>query len=292
MGVQINFLSISAFFAALRPADSAFKTAEVNEPHFEPHSEPHIRTQGSVGTSRRTSTKTLVEDQDETPMEMVTWVAGVGDLCNGSSKTVLDLERPVRRILYSEMSTRPTCPLKDTNNKRSALQRHCEFWDTNGDGFIYPWDIFIGFRRLGFNLALCLWAAVTMALCSSYATQTSWLPHPMFAINLNNIHCSRHGSTTGAYDLDSELDTRRFEAIFDKYAAGKHYLTGQSLYEIWRGQCVANDWFGWFAGGLEWIAMYILLWPEDGKMYKDDVRGVYDGSIFWKIAEERAQKRK
>jgi hypothetical protein len=36
--------------------------------------------------------------------------------------------------------------------------------------------------------------------------------------------------------------------------------------------------------------MYILLWPQDGRMRKEDVRGVYDGSIFWKIAEARAQE--
>lgn len=38
------------------------------------------------------------------------------------------------------------------------------------------------------------------------------------------------------------------------------------------------------------IAAYILLWPEDGRMYKDEIRGIYDGTIFWKIAEARAQK--
>ena len=43
---------------------------------------------------------------------------------------------------------------KDT--RRSALRRHCDFWDADQDGVIYPWDIFIGFRKLGFNIALCL----------------------------------------------------------------------------------------------------------------------------------------
>ncbi|CAN9083640.1 unnamed protein product [Alternaria alternata] len=146
------------------------------------------------------------------------------------------------------------------------------------------------FRKLGFNIALCLWAAVTMAACSSYSTQKSFLPHPLFAIYLDNVNRNRHGSTTGAYDLDAELDTRRFDAIFEKYAKGKDYLTWRTMYDVWAGQCCANDFFGWFAGGLEWIAMYILLWPQDGRMHRDDIRGVYDGSIFWKIAEARARK--
>ena len=38
--------------------------------------------------------------------------------------------------------------------------------------------------------------------------------------------------------------------------------------------------------------MYILLWPEDGVMSKADVRGVFDGSIFYSIAEQRARASK
>jgi hypothetical protein len=30
-----------------------------------------------------------------------------------------------------------------------------------------------------------------------------------------------------------------------------------------------------------------MLWPEDGKMWKEDNRGIYDGSIFFTIAERR-----
>ena len=37
------------------------------------------------------------------------------------------------------------------------------------------------------------------------------------------------------------------------------------------------------------LATYILLWPEDGVMKKEDVRCVYDGSIFVDIASKRAR---
>jgi hypothetical protein len=59
--------------------------------------------------------------------------------------------------------------------------------------------------------------------------------------------------------LDAELDTRRFDGIFEKYAEGKDYLTLRTRYDVWSGQCYAND-FGWFAGGLEcesWSAFVI-----------------------------------
>ncbi|KAJ4311694.1 hypothetical protein N0V94_007814 [Neodidymelliopsis sp. IMI 364377] len=179
---------------------------------------------------------------------------------------------------------------QDRSHVRSALRRHCDFWDRNGDGIIYPWDIYVGFQRLGFHFILCLWAAVTMAIAASYNTQASWIPHPLFAIDLNNINSNRHGSSTGTYDMDGELDERRFDAIFSKYARGKDYLTLWSTYKVWRNQRCGLDFFGWFAGGLEWIAMYILLWPEDGVMSKEDVRGVFDGTMFYTIAERRELK--
>lgn len=37
--------------------------------------------------------------------------------------------------------------------------------------------------------------------------------------------------------------------------------------------------------------MYLLLWPEDGIIRKEDVRGVFDGSIFFKKAEETKMRR-
>jgi hypothetical protein len=38
------------------------------------------------------------------------------------------------------------------------------------------------------------------------------------------------------------------------------------------------------------IATYIMLWPEDGRMMKEDIRGIYDGSIFYTIASRRAKE--
>ena len=35
-------------------------------------------------------------------------------------------------------------------------------------------------------------------------------------------------------------------------------------------------------------ATYIMLWPEDGVLKREDVRRVYDGSIFVDIASKRA----
>jgi hypothetical protein len=34
------------------------------------------------------------------------------------------------------------------------------------------------------------------------------------------------------------------------------------------------------------IGAYLLIWPEDGVMRKEDIRGIYDGSIFYRKADE------
>jgi hypothetical protein len=39
------------------------------------------------------------------------------------------------------------------------------------------------------------------------------------------------------------------------------------------------------------IATYILLWPADGRMMKEDIRRIYDGSLFYVIAERRSKKK-
>ncbi|RYN21595.1 hypothetical protein AA0120_g4579 [Alternaria tenuissima] len=222
------------------------------------------------GQSNPILKKTLVDvHHNLSTLKNVSWLPGVGDIYNGTpggggGGEGIAISHPYesRHCLSpwpSSSLTRRGTPMLDKgrqpegakDTRRSALRRHCDFWDADQDGVIYPWDIFIGFRKLGFNIALCLWAAVTMAACSSYSTQKSFLPHPLFAIYLDNVNRNRHGSTTGAYDLDAELDTRRFDAIFEKYAKGKDYLTWRTMYGVWAGQCCANDFFGWFAGGLE-----------------------------------------
>jgi len=39
------------------------------------------------------------------------------------------------------------------------------------------------------------------------------------------------------------------------------------------------------------LATYLLLWPDDGIMRKDDIRGIYDGSIFYKKEAEYQRKK-
>lgn len=66
----------------------------------------------------------------------------------------------------------------------------------------------------------------------------------------------------------------------------KSRMTGEDLFLC---LCLRGKWnecADWCVlGGATWL----MLWPEDGKMMKDDIRATFDGSIFYVIAERRAK---
>jgi peroxygenase len=161
----------------------------------------------------------------------------------------------------------------------------------NVPGIIYPHDTFIGFQRLGFNVLLCILSVLIIHFFFSYPSCPSILPDPLFRIYISRIHATKHGSDTGTYDNEGRFVPQKFEDIFAKYADGRDYLTLSDVARVVKGQRVILDPVG--AGGavFEWAATYILLWPEDGRMMKEDVRGVYDGSLFYRVAEKREGKR-
>jgi len=108
---------------------------------------------------------------------------------------------------------------------------------------------------------------------------------------MDRVHKTKHGSDTAAFDNEGRFRPQNFEDLFTKYDAGdKGGLDASDILRLLKGQRVVLDPFGWLAASLEWLALYLLLWPEDGVMRKDDVRRSYDGSIFQHKADEYASK--
>jgi hypothetical protein len=173
------------------------------------------------------------------------------------------------------------------HRNQTVLQQHCDFFDRDRDGIIRPRDTYFGFRRLGFGVLLSLLAMAIIHLALAYPTQVSWVPDPRLRIHVDRIHHTKHGSDTGTYDGQGRFVPQHFEDIFAKYAAGRDYITLRGVVDLWRGQRCLADPFGWTAVFFEWLATYLLLWPEDGRMMKEDIRGIYDGSLFYTIAARR-----
>ncbi|KAF1957961.1 caleosin domain-containing protein [Byssothecium circinans] len=177
------------------------------------------------------------------------------------------------------------------HSHQTALQQHCDFFDTDHDGIIWPRDTFTGFYRLGFGIILSLLAVFIIHANFSYPTLPGWLPDPFFRLHVANIHKDKHGSDSGTYDHEGRFVPQKFEDMFSKYGKGKDYVTIWDVMDLMKGQRCIADPIGWGGAMFEWLATYIMLWPEDGKMRKEDIRGIYDGSIFYKIAEQRENQK-
>lgn len=198
-----------------------------------------------------------------------------------------------------------------------VLQQHCDFFDTDRDGVIWPIDTFVGFYKLGYGIILSTLSVVIIHSNFSYPTLSGIIPDPMFRIYVANIYKDKHGSDTGTYDNEGRFLPQKFEDIFSKYGQGKDKdrLSFWDAMNVMKGQRLIADPIGWFGAFFEcnlhltWhvdssstlsvtadhlcvgVATYILLWPEDGQMRKDDIRRVYDGSISYTVAERRAAKK-
>lgn len=64
------------------------------------------------------------------------------------------------------------------------------FWDRDSDGVIWPWDTYVGFRDLGFNILFSFAAVLIINLNFSYPTRLahSYLPDPFFRVYVDSIH--------------------------------------------------------------------------------------------------------
>ncbi|KAL8686013.1 MAG: hypothetical protein Q9218_007406 [Villophora microphyllina] len=190
----------------------------------------------------------------------------------------------------------------------TALQLHVAFWDLNNDSYvdtphdpniITPYEIYTGFRALGFSILFSL-GGLLIPVFFSYPTTLghSWLPDPLFRIYTSYIHKAKHGSDTGIYDSDGHLRLALFNEMFDKMDSSSAEHEGQregslgvgDLFRLHGRNRVAADPAGWSFAAMEWWTTWLLL-QREGRLWKDDLREMYDGTLFWKIRERQLERR-
>ncbi|KAK9368822.1 Caleosin related protein-domain-containing protein [Lipomyces kononenkoae] len=173
----------------------------------------------------------------------------------------------------------------------TVLQQHILFWDRDQDGIIYPVDVYRGFRDLGFNILISMIAPITVSIGVSYATRlahTYW-PDPYLRIYIDSIHKAKHGSDSGVIDSEGRFVPQNFENLFAKYAKEdktRSTLTLGELFQLMHGQRCVVDPFGSISSFLEFVTTWLLI-QKDRKIQKEDLRRVYDGSLFWEIKAKR-----
>ena len=133
-----------------------------------------------------------------------------------------------------------------------VLVQHTEYFDRDNDGVIWPQDTYVGCRDFGWNIILSLCAAMLIHGSLSYLTLPTIIPDPFCRIYLERIHRNAHGSGSMTFDNEGRFRPQMFEDFFAKYDRDrKGGLTKSELWEAWKGQRLAYDFFGWSAAFLE-----------------------------------------
>jgi len=156
------------------------------------------------------------------------------------------------------------------------------FFDPDADGVIWPTDTFRGLWQLGYPIWLIVFATVVIHAGFSWFSSDAWiLPDPLFRLKVKQIHRSKHGSDTHVYDQEGRFHPQLFENIFTKFdKENKGGLTFMDGMRMLHANRVVADFAGFLAGFIEWLLTYFLV-AQDGIVYKEDLRKVYDGSIFF-----------
>ncbi|MCJ1381116.1 hypothetical protein MMC17_004225 [Xylographa soralifera] len=241
----------------------------------------HVKRPQSKGTP----IKTFIIEQPVT-IQRLPYVPKDGDL-------LVDAGTARATIAASKESPNGTPGYAEKHQNKTVVQQHAIYWDFDHDGIIWPQDTYAGCRKWGWSIPLSLLVMFIINFNLSYPTVPGWLPDPFFRIYLDKMYKDKHGSDSMTYDNEGRFKPQNFEDIFAKYDKGnKGGLTWSDLFDMWKGQRMVFDFFGMSAAVLEWTATYLLIWPDDGVMQKEDIRGIYDGSIFYKKAEEYERKQR
>lgn len=191
--------------------------------------------------------------------------------------------------------TFPQNQLYQAKYMKTDLQRHCAFFDRDGDGIISLRDTFGALRALGFNIFNCIGGTLLIHLTMSYQTSPSWIPSLWMPIYLERVHRSHHGSSTKAYDFVGNVVS--FPAVANVFfqfdpskQGGLNYW--QLLWMIWNLRD-SFDPFGWFMSIFWWTGLYLLAAdPRSGILSYETMMAQFNGSLFYLIEKQNKNRNK
>lgn len=174
---------------------------------------------------------------------------------------------------------------------KTALQRHCAFFDRDQDGIISMTDTFKSLRILGFNWLFALVGMFFIHVTMSYQTSPSWIPSWRMPIYLERINRCRHGSSSKAYDFEGNVVSisavQNLLVRFDTEKRGG-LNAAELVWMIWNLRD-SYDFFGWIMSAVWWSALYLLAADKRGILSQEAIIAQYDGSLFYML---EAQNRK
>ncbi|KAF7324577.1 hypothetical protein MKEN_00499000 [Mycena kentingensis (nom. inval.)] len=193
--------------------------------------------------------------------------------------------------------------MQSDHSPRPALQSHVAFFDQDGDGIIWPKNTFVdGSERCVFFSALsmvvihsgfsCAIASLWTRSSASASRTSPRYAHRSPLVSPRNERRSQaiHGSDSASYKQDGSFDPARFDDLFARYSAAPNtHMSFAEGVAMVRANRNAFDPVGTSSTDAV-SSVYVLFKPEDGKVTKEDVRGILDGSLFPKLAAKNAKK--
>ncbi|WP_437722785.1 caleosin family protein [Sorangium sp. So ce861] len=173
---------------------------------------------------------------------------------------------------------------------RTALEMHSAFFDRNHDGIITLRETYEGLRALGIGRVLSAWFALVINGALGLPTSRSFVP--TLSITLENIHRAKHASDTGVYDKDGRFDPQKFDELFARWDKDRDgALNARELVARTLGDRDLFDVFGFLASAGEWAVLYALA-GEGGKLTREQLRRMYDGTLFYELEREKQAARR
>lgn len=173
-------------------------------------------------------------------------------------------------------------------DEMTPLQKHVAFFDVNGDGRISVGEDFQGLQDVGIPPAL----AAPMAAAINLVLGTPTSGFPSLSIRVDNIEAASHGSTSGLYD-DNELklDVEKFNVWFERW--DKDDSGGLSPRELATRSFEESDLLdpiGASAAAGEYALLFAIA-AENGELSRETLMHMFDGSLFYRLAEKRGTLR-
>ncbi len=178
-------------------------------------------------------------------------------------------------------------PATSTAQQRTALQKHVDFFDRNGDGKTRVWETYQGLRALKVGRLLSAAGAVAINASLGMKTGSPW--YSWLTIQNDGIHMGKHEGDTDVYDEQGNFVQSRFNALFINFDKNRDdALNRQELDDmmIARGNGKAN------IGSKAEFGLLLEIAGEDrpdGRVVtRKTLQALYDGSLFYTLAGEKA----
>ncbi|KJE96884.1 hypothetical protein CAOG_007136 [Capsaspora owczarzaki ATCC 30864] len=191
----------------------------------------------------------------------------------------------------SSSSSSSASAQKDTH-QTTALQRHCEFFDRDGDGMISMRDTFTGCMSIGLGILVSAVSVLVINGLGAWFTSDSWWPTT--TVHLKNIHRMMHGSDSGVYERNSgRLNHQRLDKLFQGNDAPDAAFTLRSFARHLVRDRLMLDIVGLIASCMEWLPLFFLNWRHYGTLSisRKTIEQMFDGSLFPELEKHWASKK-